>query len=123
MIVSFYTPAVPSPLPSITVSHSSPFYAATSFSMTCEYNLDELMDAIQTTTVSWAVGGSGVDTSQSRITVRNNSLDFNPLTTSDSGNYMCTLTLVPQEYISVQEAQPSSPVTIIVEGRYYIFYA
>ena len=111
-------PTVPTPLPSIVVGRSSLLYAATSLTITCEYTLDELIDTLQAKTVSWAVGGSGVDTSQNRITVLGNNLTFNPLATSDSGSYTCTLSVVAQDYVTVQEAQrSSSPVTITVEGK------
>lgn len=85
--------------------------------MTCDYTLDALIDTNPSIAVNWTVAGSAVDTSQSRISVTNNGLVFNPLATSDSGSYVCTVTILAQEYVTVKESEESSSVDILVEGE------
>ena len=69
--------------------------------------------------VEWTVDRNAVDTSQSRIAAQGNSLLFNPLATSDSGSYICTVTLLPQEFLTVldPQQQPSSPLAITIAGK------
>ena len=116
--------SVPLPEPTIANGRSAPLYAATSYHLTCDYTLHELIDTGLRLIVNWWVDGSPVNTSQSRITALDNTLVFNPLATSDSGSYVCTLTLPVQEYVTVlqPEEQQSLPVDITVEGDYTGIY-
>ena len=98
---------------------SAPVYAGTSYNLTCVYTLSAMIDSDPSIMVGWIVNDNEVDTSNSRISVLDDILlVFNPLTTSDSGSYMCTVTLMTEEYITVldPQSQQSSIVEIIVQG-------
>ena len=109
--------AVPPPLPSIIASRGAPLYTATSFSLTCDYTLDALVDTTPSVIVSWTLNGSAVDISPNRITTSDTSLVFNPLVTSDSGSYMCEVTVLPLDYVTAEESGESSLVAVVVEGK------
>ena len=113
---AFPSVAVPPPLPSIIASRGAPLYAATSFSLTCDYTLDALVDTTLSVVVSWTLNGSAVDISPNRITTPDTSLVFNPLATSDSGSYMCEVTVL-QDYVTAEESGESSLVAVVIEGR------
>lgn len=99
---------------------SAPLYAGTSYSLTCNYTLDELIDINLSIVVSWTLNGSRVDTSQSRIKSSSNSLVFNPLSLLDSGSYTCGVNVSARQYVTVPELQESSPVVIVVEGMFTV---
>ena len=48
---------------------------------------------MDTTAVSWMVYGSAVNISQDGISTDGDTLTFDPLTTSHTGSYTCTLTI------------------------------
>ena len=81
------------------------------------YTLDELIDTNPSITVSWRVGNSAVDISETRISVLNDTLlVFNPLGTSDSGSYECTVSIAAEEFVTVLDPQQGVPIEITVEG-------
>lgn len=125
MLFNIFSCIVPSPLsslPNVIEGRSAPLYAATSYNLTCNYTLNELIDITPSVVVSWTVNGSAVDTSQSRITTLNNTLVFSPLALSDSGSYTCRVSVSAQQYITVQGPQHSLPVDITIEGITYRLY-
>ena len=88
----FFTPSpVPVPTPSISVSSTVPT-AGAPLTLICDYTLSLSLSV--NTAASWMVNGSVPDTSQDgRISTDGDTLTFSPLTTSDTGNYTCTLAL------------------------------
>lgn len=124
MHITSFVSTVPLPEPTIANGPSAPHYAATSLNLTCDYTLHELIDTDLRLAVEWTVNGSiSVNSSQShRITALDNTLVLSPLATSDSGSYVCTLTLPVEEYVTVlpPQEQHSLPVNITVEGDYIL---
>ena len=83
---------VPTPTPFITTS--TPLTAGDSGTFICDYTgLSPAVDV--ESSVTWTVNSSRVDTSSGdgRISTDGFSLIFSPLTTADSGNYTCSLSL------------------------------
>ena len=114
-----FSPIVPLPTPSITVSRSTgALYAGTTLSLTCDYTLSPSVDTAPPTAVVWMVGGAAVDTSPGRISVDGDTLSFSPLATSDTGSYTCELTVTAQQtHITVQAPQQSAVEDIIVHSN------
>ena len=98
-------------------SHSSPWYAGTSFNLTCNFTLSPSVDTSPATAVSWRVSGTAVDTSPDRITASGDSLSFSPLATSDSGSYICEVTVTAQEHTTVEQPGQSAAVEVTVESE------
>ena len=96
-------------------SRSSPLYEGTAYNLTCSHQLDSM--AVSGSTVEWMANGGAVDASTTRISVTDDGLIFSPLATSDSGNYVCTLTLTAREFVVIlNPQQQSNPVEVTVEG-------
>lgn len=119
---SYLSPAVPAPMASITTSRSAPLYAGTSFSLTCDFSFHPSVDTTQDTAIRWRVNGTAVDSSPDRISTLEESLGYSPLAISDSGSYMCEVTITAQEYTTVEGMTESVPVEITVEGILYTFH-
>ena len=68
--------------------------------------------------MTWTVNDTSLTTSEDgRISSDGDSLIFSPLTTSDTGNYTCTLTLSPQTpHVTVQGPAESEEEVIIVQS-------
>ena len=114
-----FTPLVPAPTPSITVSNTNTVYAATTLNLTCDYTLSPLVDTTAQTAVTWMVDGVAVDNVPGRISTDGATLSFSPIATSDSGSYMCTVTVTTsQTHVTVQEPPQSAVEEINVEGIY-----
>ena len=113
------SPPVPVPTPSITASPSTgALYAGTSLSLTCNYTLSPSVNTAPQTAVVWMVGGAAVDTSPGRISATEDTLNFSPLATSDTGNYTCELTVTAQQtHVTVQAPQQSAVEDITVQGN------
>ena len=112
-----HSPTVPAPtMVSIWTIRSSPLYAGTSFSLTCNFTLSPSVDTSPATAVTWRVSGTAVDTSTDRITASEDNLSFSPLAPSDIGSYTCEV-IVTQEYTSVGEPGQSAAVEVTVEGN------
>ena len=63
------------------------------------------------------VNGEVVDTSTDRISNDGATLSFSPLATSDTGSYMCTVTITrSQAYGTMQGEKQSAKIYIYVEG-------
>ena len=113
--------SVPTPTPS--VFHST-LTAGADGTLTCNYTLSPPLDVAASAT--WTVNGSEV-TGDERISTDKLSLTLSPLTTSDSGRYTCTLTLISlTPYVTVPgPPQQSSWGLITVQSRstiYLFFY-
>ena len=79
------------PTPIIAVSTAPT--AGASLSLTCDYTLSPSVDTGVEIAVSWMVNGSVVNISQDVISTDGDTLTFDPLTTSHTGSYTCTLTI------------------------------
>ena len=86
----YYSPVV-TPTPSIRLSNT-PLVAGTELSLSCDYTLSSSVDVAVAEQVIWTVNGSVVGPDQ-RISTDGPTLTFSPLTTSDSGSYVCTLVI------------------------------
>ena len=86
--VSFFPPA-----PIVSVDQGgTPLLAGTSRSLSCS-----ISTPVTSANFTWMKNGSPVNTSDSRITVNStantSTLQFNPLRTSDGGQYQCVTTV------------------------------
>ena len=106
------------PTPSISVNDTAPT-AGAPLTLTCDYTLTLSLPV--NTTVTWMVNGLVVNTSQDgRISTDGDTLTFSPLTTSDTGNYTCTLAItVSQLHVTVQGPMQSAGESITVESNTY----
>ena len=103
--------SVPTPTPFIT--HPI-LIAGTSGTLTCGYTLSPALDV--TASATWTVNGSAV-TGDERISTDRLSLTLSPLTTSDSGTYTCTLTLISlTSHVAVLVPRQSLPKQVYVYG-------
>ena len=82
---------VETPTPSISLS-SAPLVAGTELSLTCDYTLSSSVDVAVAEQVIWTVNGSMMGQDQ-RISTDGPTLTFSPLTTSDSGLYVCAVVI------------------------------
>ena len=115
----YYFPSVPVPTPF--VSHGV-LTAGTEGKLTCSYSLSPAVDTQTVANATWTVNGSAV-TGDERISTDRLSLTLSPLTTSDSGLYTCTLTLISlTPYITVLGPQQSFPEVVYVYGKTIMFY-
>ena len=103
--------------PSITVSNTDTVYAGTTLNLTCDYTLSPSVDTTPQTAVTWMVDGVAVDTSPGRISTDGATLSFSPVATSDTGSYICTLTVTISETDgTIRSATQSEMESLIVEG-------
>ena len=104
---------------------SGSFVAGTISNLTCNYTLNPSVDTAVAASAVWTVNGTEVATSEDggRISSDGVSLVFSPLTTSDTGRYRCTLTLIaspPTPHVTVQGPETQSPEKIIsVQSKVY----
>ena len=107
--------SVPTPNPFITHPILT---AGTSGTLTCGYTLSTPLDVAASAT--WTVNGSAV-TGDERISTDRLSLTLSPLTTSDSGTYTCTLTIISlTPYVTVLgPPQQSLPKEVYVYSKTY----
>ena len=106
--------SVPTPTPFITHPILT---AGTSGTLTCGYTLSPPLDVIASAT--WTVNGSSV-TGDERISTDRLSLTLSPLTTSDTGTYTCTLTIISlTPYVAVLGPQQSRPEEVYVYSKTY----
>ena len=94
---TFIFSSVPTPTPLISYPTLT---AGASGTLTCDYTLSPPLDV--TASATWTVNGSAV-TGDERISTDRLSLTLSPLTTSDSGTYTCTLTIISNTpYVTAQ---------------------
>ena len=127
-ILPFFT--VPQPTVSITPNHTGVLYAGTPLTLTCSIQLNPAVDTTVMVTRMWTGPGSQVVSNSSRLTVSNilkrstflfeTTIQFDPLTTTDSGNYECeaTVTPDPQSQFVLMSTTSSDTHAIIVQGEY-----
>ena len=94
-------------------------YAGTILSLTCDYTWTSLADCDTTpqALVTWIVDDEAVNISRDQISANGNTLTFSPVATSDTGDYICTLTVTtPQTNFTVQGTIQNKVERIFVEG-------
>ena len=120
---------VPQPTVSITPNHSGVLYAGTPLTLTCSIQLNPAVDTTVMATRMWRGPGSQVVSNSSRVTVSNllkrltfvyeTTIEFDPLSTTDSGTYECeaTVTPDPQSQFIIMSTAGSDTHTIIVQSE------
>ena len=108
---------VPQPTVNVTPNRTGDLYAGTPLTLTCSIQLNPAVDTGVVVTRMWRGPGSLVVSNTSRVTVSNllngstflyeMTIEFIPLSTTDSGNYDCEATVTPDpqsQFISVSTA-------------------
>ena len=120
---------VPQPTVSITPNHNGVLYAGTPLTLTCSIQLNPAVDTTVMATRMWRGPGSQVVSNSSRVTVSNllkrltfvyeTTIEFDPLSTTDSGTYECeaTVTPDPQSQFVIMSTAGSDTHTIIVQSE------
>ena len=96
---------VPPPTVSVTFNRTGILYAGTPLTLTCSIQLNPAVDTTVVVTRMWSGPGSQTVSNSSHITVSNlvesssliyeTTIEFVPLSTTDSGNYKCEATVSP----------------------------
>ena len=100
---SFHT--VPQPTVNVTPNHTGVLYVGTPLTLTCSIQLNPAVDTTVMVTRMWRGPGSQTVSNSSRVTVSNlvkrfnqlyeTTVEFAPLSTSDSGDYECEAIAFP----------------------------
>ena len=70
--------------------------------------------------ITWSVNGSEIDTSGIEIKIISDILTFTHLTTSDSGSYVCCLSIPTTEmFITSESPKQSEEQIIIIQSKHY----
>ena len=121
---------VPQPTVSITSNRSGVLYAGTSLTLTCSIQLNPAVDTTVMVTRMWSGPWSQGVSNSSRLTVSNlversallyeTTIQFGPLNTTDSGNYVCeaTVTPDPQSQFVIMSTRGNDTHTVTVQGEY-----
>ena len=119
---------VPPPTVSITPNRTGVLYAGTPLTLTCSIQLNPAVDTTVMVTRMWRGPGSQTVSNSSHVTVSNlvergaflyeTTIQFVPLSTTDSGNYKCeaTVTPDPQSQFVNMSTRGSGTLTVIVKG-------
>ena len=125
----FFFFAVPSPTVSITPNRTGILYAGTPLTLTCSIQLNPAVDTPVIVTRMWSGPGSQAVSNSSLVTVSNllegsailykTTIQFVPLTTTDSGNYECeaTVTPDPQSQFVIMNTTGSDTHSVTVHGE------
>ena len=125
----FFT--VPQPTVSITLNRTSVLYAGTPLTLTCFIQLNPAMDTTVMVTRMWRGPGPQTVSNSSRVTVSNllkrsallykTTIEFDPLSTTDSGNYECeaTVTPDPQSQFVNMSTRGSDVHSVTVQSEYH----
>ena len=122
----FFT--VSQPTVSITPNRTGVLYAGTSLTLTCSIQLNPAVDTTVMVTRMWSGPGSQGVSNSSRVTVSNllkrsaflykTTIEFDPLSATDSGNYECeaTVTPDPQSQFVIMSTAGSDALYITIQG-------
>ena len=115
MILPLPTLSVSAPTPEITASVTGTVSAGAPLNLTCHYTLSPSVDTDLLTAVTWTVNGTAID--EGLVSSDGVSLIFSPLTTSDTGNYTCTVYPV-NEYVVIEGGPKESELyPLIVHSK------
>ena len=89
----------------VTPNRTGDLYAGTPLTLTCSIQLNPAVDTTVNVTGTWSGPGSQAVSNSSHVTVSNllnmsaflyeTTIEFHPLSTTDTGNYTCEATLAP----------------------------
>ena len=128
---SFHT--VPQPTVSITPNYTGVLHAGTPLTLTCSIQLNPAVDTTVMVTRMWRGPRSQTVSNSSRVTVSNlfkrptfiyeTTIEFIPVSISDSGNYECeaTVTPDPQSQFVIMSTAGSDTHPVTVQGEYCYF--
>ena len=119
---------VPQPTVNITLNRTGDLYAGTPLTLTCSIHLNPAVDTTVMVTRMWRGPGSQTVSNSSHVTVSNlvergaflyeTTIQFVPLSTTDSGNYECeaAVTPDPQSQFVIMSTTGNDTLTVIVKG-------
>ena len=125
----FFT--VSQPTVSITPNYTGVLYAGIPLTLTCSIQLNPAVDTTVMVTRMWSGPGSQGVSNSSRVTVSNllkrstflykTTIEFDPLSTTDSGNYECeaTVTPDPQSQFVNMSTTGSDMHSVTVQSEYH----
>ena len=120
---------VPQPTVNITANRTGVLYAGTPLTLTCSIQLNPAVDTTVMVTRMWRGPGSQAVSNSSRMTVSNvfkgsdnlyeTTIEFHPLSTTDSGNYECEATVAPdpQSQFVIMNTTGSDTHSVTVQGE------
>ena len=123
----FFT--VPQPTVNVTSNRTGVLYAGTPLTLTCSIQLNPAVDTTVMVTRTWSGPGSQVISNSSHVTVSDilkksafiytTTIEFDPLSATDSGDYECeaTVTPDPQSQFVITSTMGSGTLTVIVHGK------
>ena len=112
----------------VTSNHTGILHAGTPLTLTCSIQLNPAVDTTVVVARMWRGPGSQVVSNSSRVTVSNipkrsaflyeTTIEFVPLSATDSGNYECeaTVTPDPQSQFVNRSTAGSDTYTVTVQG-------
>ena len=119
---------VPQPTVNITPNRTGDLYAGTPLTLTCSIQLNPAVDTTVMVTRMWRGPRSQTISNSSHVTVSNlverpaffyeTTIQFSPLSTTDSGDYECEATVIPdpQSQFVNMSTTGSDTLTVIVKG-------
>ena len=119
---------VPQPTVSTTPNRTGDLYAGTPLTLTCSIQLNPAVDTTVMVTRMWRGPRSQTISNSSHVTVSNlvergaflykTTIQFSPLSTTDSGNYECEATVIPDppSQFVIMSTTGSDTLTVIVKG-------
>ena len=119
---------------SITPNRTGVLYAGTSLTLTCSIQLNPAVNTSVMVTRMWRGPRSQTISNSNRVTVSNlvsrsaflyeTTIQFIPLSATDSGNYKCeaTVTPDPQSQFVTMSARGSDTHKVTVQGEYYNYH-
>ena len=125
--ITLYT--VPQPTVNITPNRTGVLYAGTPLTLTCSIQLNPAVDTTVMVTRTWSGPGSQAVSISSRVTVSNlvkrsenlyeTTIEFGPLTTTDTGDYECEATVAPdpQSQFVIMSTAGSDMHSVTVQGE------
>ena len=107
------------PVTVVSINLNTSIIPGSPLALTCNYSLSPAVNTPVNETVTWKMGKSKLTTTEKFLVDGANLIIFS-LTTSDTGNYTCILTLTPSPEtpnVTVQKMQVSDTVTITVPSK------
>ena len=118
------------PTISITSNRTGVLYAGTPLTLTCSIQLNPAVDTTVMVTRMWRGPASQVVSNSSHVTLSNlversallyeTTIQFSPLSTTDSGNCECEATVIPDppSQFIIMSTRGSDTHTVTVQGEY-----
>ena len=125
----YFIYTVPLPIVSITPNRTGVLYAGTPLTLTCSIQLNPPVDTTVMVTKMWSGPGSQAVSNSSCVTVSDvfkrpaflyeSTIQFIPLSITDSGNYECEATVAPdpQSQFVIMSTAGSDTHSVTVHGE------